>query len=279
LGTSLIHSHQQLFGFEVLATLGRGARSTIYAVKDKDNQVYTLKHVVKRDASDQRYMEQALVDHRVASQFDHPNLRRSYRIIRHRKLIRTDEIALLMEFVDGPTLEQSRVRNPMDICELFLQVAASLKVMHDAGYVHADIKPDNILVTDDKMVKIVDFGQSCDSGTVKPRIQGTPDYIAPEQVRRDPITPRTDIFNLGATIYLLLTGQNIPTLIPKGSPGITYKTDHVCPPPNQVNPEVPPALSSLVMSCIQNDPQDRPETMTRVYTRLEISANQIAHSF
>ena len=61
-------------------------------------------------------------------------------------------------------------------------------------------------------VKVIDFGQSCRIGTVKERIQGTPDYIAPEQVARRPITSQTDVFNLGATLYWALTGQDIPTL-------------------------------------------------------------------
>ena len=269
---------RQLLGYDVLGVLGHGARSTIYAVKDKNHQVFALKHVIKQGPEDQRFLDQALAEHDIASRFDHPHLRHSYQVIRHRKLIRTQEIVLLMEFVDGPTLEELRIKDPLRLCELGLQVASSLKVMHDAGYVHADIKPNNILVGDGDTAKVIDFGQSCEVGAVKERIQGTPDYIAPEQVHRHPITPRTDVFNLGATLYVLLTGRSIPTLIPKGQPGVSLKPDVSCPPPAQLNPEVPPALSSLVMSCIEPDPSDRPDSMVRVSSRLEIAANQIAHS-
>lgn len=268
---------RSIFGYEVLATLGHGARSAIYAVIDKNGQVYALKHVVKQDPSDQRFLDQALDDHTVASLFDQANLRRSYRVIRHRKLMRTQEIALLMELVDGLTLEEKKVGDLTEVCEVFKQVAVGLKTMHDQGWVHADIKPNNILVTDDGAVKIIDFGQSCQIGTAKERIQGTPDYIAPEQVQREPITTKTDVFNLGATMYWLLTGRHIPTLIPKGQPGLSYKTHETCPAPRQVNDRVPPALSSLVMSCIQARPEDRPESMTRVYSRLEIAATQLWH--
>ena len=148
---------RQLFGFDVLAHLGNGARSTIYAVKDKDDQVYALKHVIKQDANDQRFLEQALTDHAVASKFDFPNLRRSFRLIRHRKLIRINEVALLMELVDGQTLEELRPRDVLDICILCQQAAMALMVMHDAGWVHADIKPNNILVTNNQLVKLIDF--------------------------------------------------------------------------------------------------------------------------
>ncbi len=270
---------KSLFGFNIVAVLGHGARSTIYAVTDRRQQVYAMKHVVKRDTSDQRFLDQALEDHRTASTFDHCRLRRSYKVIRHRKLIRTREIALLMELVDGLTLEEVRTDDLIEVCEWCKQIAMGLKAMHDAGWVHADIKPNNILVTDGGAVKIIDFGQSCRTGTEKDRIQGTPDFIAPEQVLREPLTPRTDIFNLGATMYWLLTQRHIPTLIPKGEPGLSYRKSDACPPPRELNPDVPPALSSLVMSCIQRRPGERPETMIRVFSRLEIAAMQLCHSF
>lgn len=268
---------RELFGFEVLAHLGSGARSSIYAVKDKDDQVYALKHVVKEDANDQRFLDQALTDHNVASMFNFPNLRRGFRVIRHRKLIRINEIALLMELVDGQTLEDLRAPNMLDVCILCQQVAMALVVMHDAGWVHADIKPNNILITHNQLVKLIDFGQSCKTGTVKQRIQGTPDYIAPEQVRCEPITAQTDIFNLGATIYWLLTGKHIPTMIPKGEPGLSFKAKNVCLPPNEINPTVPPALSTLVMECIQTQPRHRPGSMSSVSDRLKLSAAQYVH--
>src|SRR6201999_3313842 len=116
------------------------------------------------------------------------------------------EIYVLMEMVDGMTLEQQHSEDIVVLCRLMQQVASGLLAMHKAGFVHADIKPNNILVTDDLHVKIIDFGQSCAVGTVKERIQGTPDYIAPEQVNRKPINQQTDVFNLGATLYWNLTG-------------------------------------------------------------------------
>lgn len=264
----------EIAGYEVLATLGYGARSTIYAVRDANHQVYALKRVVKSSPSDQRFLDQAILEHEVAGRFDHPVLRKSFKLIKQRNFIRTSEVLVLMEMIDGLTLEQ---RHPSDIarlCEICIDVARGLAVMHDGGYVHADIKPNNILLTEDDEVKIIDFGQSCPNGTVKQRIQGTPDYIAPEQVKRRNITPKTDIFNLGATLYWLLTRKHIPTLIPRGQAGVDLRTDDACVPPAQLNPEVPPALSSLVMDCIQINPEKRPVNMSSVIARLEIAASQ-----
>ncbi len=273
--TNLMAKGTQIHGFDVIETLGHGARSTIYAVRAKDGQVFALKHVIKREDADQRFLDQAQTEHDVAHQLDHPILRKSLRLIRGRRLIRTNEIVVLMEMVDGHTLEQANLSDTTQISRLCQQVALGLGAMHEAGFIHADIKPNNILVTDDGHAKIIDFGQSCSAGTVKERIQGTPDYIAPEQVLRREMTAQTDVFNLGATMYWLLTNKHVPTLFPKGEPGLSFKTDDACAPPRDLNPQVPPALSSLVMKCIQTDPTDRPESMARIHDWLDIAISQI----
>ena len=264
----------EIAGYEVLATLGVGARSTIYAVKNSKGELYALKRVVKSSPSDQRFMDQAIMEHEVAQKFDHPSLRKSIKLIKQRNFIRTSEVLVLMEMVDGITLEKYQPANLADMCQMCMEVANGLGVMHKAGYVHADIKPNNIMITGAQIVKIIDYGQSCEIGTVKERIQGTPDYIAPEQVQRRSITPRTDVFNLGATMYWLLTQKHVPTLIPKGGAGISLRTEDACKPPIELNPDVPPALSSLVMDCIHTEAPQRPEHMGLVADRLEISAKQ-----
>ena len=265
-----------ILGYDVIGTLGYGARSTIFVVKDKENRLLALKRVIKNTPADQRFLDQAVHEFEVCRKFNHPSLRKGYKLIRRRKLIRTTEVIVLMEMVDGLTLEQLRPKRMLHICRIFEDTAIALGVMHRAGWVHADIKPSNILVTGRDMVKIIDMGQSCRIGTRKERIQGTPDYIAPEQVERKEITPKTDVFNLGATMYWLLTGQHVPTLIPKGKPNTALRRAPSCDPPREINPKVPPALSSLVMQCVETLPRERPASMTEVYERLELSIAQVA---
>ena len=264
-----------ILGYDVIGTLGYGARSTIFVVKDKQNQLFALKRVIKNSPADQRFLDQSIHEFEVCRRFNHPSLRKAYKLIRRRKLIRTTEVIVLLEMVDGLTLEQLRPKRMLDICRIFEDTAIALGVMHRGGWVHADMKPSNILVTGRDMVKIIDMGQSCKVGTRKERIQGTPDYIAPEQVERKEITPKTDVFNLGATMYWLLTGQHVPTLIPKTKPTVALRTTPSFPPPRDVNPDVPPALSSLVLQCVENDPRDRPTSMTQVYERLELAITQM----
>ena len=269
-----MHQATRFSGFDVLATLGTGARSTIYAVRDNDHHLYALKHVVRERSEDQRFILQAITEHEIASRFDHPALRKSFHLRRIRKIFRVTEVIVLMELVDGHCLEDHPPDSILEGCMLCRQVAEGLAHMHRAGYVHADIKPNNVLVTDRETVKIIDLGQSCPIGTVKKRVQGTPDYIAPEQVLRRSITPRTDVFNLGATMYWLFTRRHVPTLIPRGEPGTGVREDD-CPPPAQVNPRVPPALSALVNECIATEPDRRPATMKVVAERLDLAIAQL----
>lgn len=266
--------HSDIFGYEVIATLGYGARSTIFAVKDQKNHVFALKRVKKRRPTDQRFIEQAILEHDVASKLDHENLRKSYKLLKGRQMLRTNEVVVLMEMIDGVTLEHYEVEDMVDLCRVFQQTALGLGAMHEAGYVHADIKPNNIIWTEQGNVKIIDFGQSCKIDTIKERIQGTPDYIAPEQVLRRKITAATDVFNLGATIYWVLTRKHVPTLIPKKGDDVAEQRP--CPPPHELNPAVPSALSSLVMQCVQIEPPNRPKSMQDLHDRLELAINQIS---
>lgn len=263
-------------GYEVVSTLGYGARSVIYKVRDGNNELFALKRVVKSSPSDQRFVDQAVSEHQIASRFDHPSLRRSYKLIRDRAFVRTRGVVVIMELVEGETLEQFRPATMKDAIKIFRRAAEGLAVMHAEGFVHADIKPTNILVVGRHHVKLIDFGQSCPIGTIKQRIQGTPDYIAPEQVRREAITVRTDVFNLGATLYWMLTHRHVPTVLPrKAQVGTRIQLDEPCRPPSELNPEVPAALSSLVMDCIEQGPHARPESMGQVISRLEIAYSQV----
>ena len=258
-----------LADYEVISCLGYGARSTIYAVSERrTGQLYALKRVIRRGPEDDRFLEQAEIEYSISSQLDHPALRKTYRIIKRRNFLRVTELYLLMEMFDGTSLDIQRPNSMSSLIKIFTQVAGGLSSMHKAGYVHADIKPNNLLVDENGQVKVIDYGQSCSIGTVKSRIQGTPDYIAPEQVNRGPLTPATDIFNLGATLYWCTTDRHVPTLIPKKRQGVA-SVDKQFVAPYELNLKVPLPLSRLIMDCVQNRPSERPPDMTTVISRLE----------
>ena len=260
-------------GFDRLAQIGTGARSTIHKVVERaTGKIRALKHVVRGEDEDDRYLAQAEIEFAVSSRLDHPLLRHSYSIHRIRKWTKVRELYVLMEYVEGMTFEQARPNRLDWFLQIMRKVAGGLDALHESGYVHADVKPNNVVLGPRGVVKLIDFGQSCPIGHRKTRIQGTPEYIAPEQVHRMPLERTTDVFNLGATMYWVLTNTSLPTDIrlPVREGGIDIVTGTEVLTPKQINPKIPAALSQLVMDCCRDNPGDRPVDMKQVQSRLEV---------
>ncbi len=267
--------------YKVLEAIGQGAASFIYLVQDpRTKQIRALKHVHRETEKDDRFIEQALYEATVASKLNHPNIRKIERVIKKTKrFVQVTDAFLVMEYLDGPSMDTHPPRTFEDALVIFRQTAQGLAHMHERGFVHADMKPHNVIVTrgpesePGPVAKIIDLGQSCRVGTVKPRMQGTPDYIAPEQVHRRPITPKTDIYNLGATIYWTLTRQNVPTALPKGDSLVSKLDDALIPrakPAIEINDKIPVKLNELVMQCVEVDPDKRPDAMSFVADKLDL---------
>jgi serine/threonine-protein kinase len=260
-----------LFGYDVVDFLGQGAGSNIYVVSDPlTNQIYALKHVVRKTDKDARFIEQLENEYAVSRHFAHANLRKSIDMKLEKSWLgKVNEAALVMELFDGLPLDVNPPSGVLALLDVFIQTSQALEALHASGYVHCDLKPNNILVGPDGSVKVIDFGQACKNCTVKERIQGTPDYIAPEQVKRGPVTTRTDVFNFGATMYWSLCGRKMPTLFTIKKDANSFLLHDQIPTPAELNPQVPEALSNLVMECVRLNPLKRPESMADVTRRLE----------
>ncbi|HET6247241.1 MAG TPA: serine/threonine-protein kinase [Tepidisphaeraceae bacterium] len=265
---------QKILQYDIVERLGEGAGSTIFAVRDPaTRKMFALKHVVRTDEKDIRFVDQMEAEFEVSKNFNHPNLRKSYDLKVNKSLLRrVTEAFLVMELVEGKALDVRPPGTLMEILDTFIQAAQGLRAIHQMGYVHCDIKPNNIIRNEKGEVKVIDFGQTAKSGTVKERIQGTPDYIAPEQVNRRPIVPQTDVYNLGATLYFALTSKPIPTLYTVHKKGEnSFLMDNRIETPAQLNPKIPPVLSNLVMESISTKIEKRPADMDSVITRLELA--------
>lgn len=263
----------ELPGYRVIKQLGVGAASKInFAVELKTGRKVAIKSVVRNSAEDDPFIQQVETEYTVCSKLDHGALRKVYSIHRMRKLLKVSEIILVMEMVEGLSLETARPNRLNTFLKIFQRVAEGLHAMHGCGFVHSDIKPTNILIAQGGLIKIIDFGQSCPINHRKERIQGTPDYIAPEQVNRAPLDARTDVFNLGATMYWLLTSENYPTAIRgaemRGQITLTNKDKPLA--PVELNDKIPLALSNLVMECCRESPAERPPDMKQLLSRLAV---------
>lgn len=264
---------RELFGYEVLGHLGDGAGSRIYAVShETTRQVYALKHVIRKDDKAIRFIEQLENEFAVGKQVRHKHLRAVVNIhINRTMMLRVTEAALVMELFDGIPLDVRLPKRVSDIVACFAMVADALHALHTAGYVHCDLKPANVLVAQDGSgIRVIDLGQACRVGTVKQRIQGTPDYIAPEQVKCKPVIPQTDVYNFGASLYWCLTGKKMPTLFTLTKGENSFLVDSQIQTPAQLSPFVPESLSAFVMECVRVNPLKRPESMATLKSRLEV---------
>ena len=262
---------RSLFGFQIISKLGEGAASQIYAVQDpKTAQVYALKHVVRKTEKDNRFIQQVMVEFEVAKACDHPVLRKVVDLKQVKKFWGPiTEVALIMELVDGQTLDTRGVNGLRETLDIFIKVAEGLWDMAKHGYVHCDTKPGNIMVSASGKVHLIDYGQACKAGTIKERVQGTPAFIAPEQARCKPLTEQTDVYNLGATLYWALTGKRVPTLLTVDKSERRIVKEQNYPSPGELNPDVPPTLSDMVMACLKLRPYDRVMGMGKVLMLLE----------
>ena len=260
-------------GYRITKQIGVGAGSKIMlGVELKTGKTFAVKHVARDAPDDDRFLAQTENEYAVSSKLSHPYLRHSFHLHRVRKLLAVKELYLVMDWIDGLTVEKARPNRLNTFLTLFGKVAVGLRAMHEAGYVHADIKPTNIMLAPRGVVKVIDFGQACPMHHRKERIQGTPDYIAPEQVRRLRLDQRTDVFNLGATMYWVLTSEKYPTAI-RGADargGINLVTSDKPIAPIELNDKIPLSLSILVMECCRENPDERPADMKQMSARLAV---------
>jgi eukaryotic-like serine/threonine-protein kinase len=260
-----------LFGYEVLDYIGQGAGSMVYVVSDpKTKQLFAMKHVVRKVDKDERFVEQLEAEYEVGRHVVHPTLRKSLELKINKTLLRkTIDAALIMELFDGRPLEAARPTSLRQTVDIFIKTGHALEGLHKAGFVHCDLKPNNIMFGALGEVKVIDLGQTCKIGTVKSRIQGTPDYISPEQVKCEAVSPKTDVYNFGATLFWCLTGKNLPTLFTLKKGDNSILSDDLLETPAQLNPRCPEQLSNLVMECVRVRPEKRPE-MADIVRRLDV---------
>jgi eukaryotic-like serine/threonine-protein kinase len=256
----------------VLGTLGKGAHSTIMHVRrSADSREYALKLVAIDTADDQKFLDQAKHEFEVAQKLGHPNLIKIYCLELNRDwLFRVKKAEVLIEYVNGKTLDATLIAQDQMVV-VFAQIAAGLAHMHRRGVFHADLKPNNILYGKRGEVKIIDYGLAWIKGQPKERIQGTPEYMAPETARSKVIDERTDIYNFGATMYRLTTLKLPPsTLATTESLRLNSKAfKQMLTPVEELNKATPKALCELIHRCLAFDPERRPERVGVVFDELK----------
>lgn len=256
--------------YDVLEILGKGAGSTIHKIRrHADGRVYALKLIEVHSADDRKYYDQALHEFEVSSQLRHRNIRSVHTFEKQQKLFRLGGAHVLMEFVNGKTLNWTAKYAVVELLRIFFRVADGLAHMHDRGFYHADIKPENIIAGEDGVVKIIDLGLCWKRGEEKDRVQGTLEFLAPEQALKKMVNDKTDIFNFGATMYRMFTGNPIPSQLRDPVANEMRGVDNFVRPIVPAHKEVPEDLDELVRQCVRHDPEKRPSSMIEIRDRLQ----------
>jgi serine/threonine protein kinase/tetratricopeptide (TPR) repeat protein len=261
------HTALKLSRYEIVRELGKGAMGVVYLAKDpligRLVALKTIRTGSHGDDEETREFQQRFIrEAQAAGILNHPAI-----VTVHD--IGQDEAGgmsfIAMEYVEGQNLKevlaQGRALSFEQIGEIIAQVAEALDFAHAKGIVHRDVKPANIILLEGLRAKITDFGiAKIASGvanlTTTGQFLGTPNYMAPEQVKGAPVDGRTDIFSLGICLYECLTRRK-----PFGGDSLTtisYKIVHESfPPLREINPQIPVGYEAVVASCLAKDPARR----------------------
>jgi serine/threonine-protein kinase len=258
--------------YRVLNVLGTGAGSTILLISDKTagGKRYALKVVKRQDADDDIYIAQAMHEFEVSQRLNHESIVKIHDLRVKKAWFRVTGVELLMEYVEGHTLDEIEAPGIKQLIPIFIQVASALGHMHRRGVYHGDLKPSNIMLREDGRVKLIDFGTAWIKGDDKNRVQGTPQYMAPEQASERQVDERTDIYNLGATMYRMFTGryaqQGIPIL------GVGEPTTRKLTSPILIQPAIPGTVNETILACLEINPDRRPAGVFEIKHQLDAAA-------
>jgi eukaryotic-like serine/threonine-protein kinase len=269
--------------FVISGTLGAGGMGVVYRARDSRlHRDVAIKVVLKAGTeAAARFTREA----QAASALNHPNIVTVYDVGVH-----DDVPYIVSELVDGTSLRTLQERAPLpirEVLDLAVQMAEGLAAAHAAGIVHRDFKPENVMVTHEGRVKILDFGLALVgtrdgltapldvTQTIAGVIQGTVPYMSPEQARGSVVDYRTDQFSLGLTLFELVTGRRAfqKETVAQTLAAILQDEPEAIP---TLNPRVPVPLRWLVDRCLAKDPRQRYESTTDLARELRTLRDRLS---
>ena len=262
--------------YDIKSMLGAGGMGVVYRAVDRELQEVVAIKTLKPEiiASDDTALERFKSEIRLA------------RKISHRNVVRTHDLGeanglyfITMEFVEGTSLKdliRFRGRLPGQVLlPIAKQLCRALEVAHEAGVIHRDIKPQNMVVEPDGTLKVMDFGiarlaaRAPAAGlTQAGMVIGTPEYMAPEQLLGDELDVRADIYSAGVVLYEGLTGR-LPFEAPNPMALIARVLEETPPTPVSLYSDIPPDFSALVMRAMARDRDQRPASAEVLHDALE----------
>jgi tetratricopeptide (TPR) repeat protein/predicted Ser/Thr protein kinase len=261
--------------YRIIGRLGEGGMGVVYEAVDEllDRHV-AIKFPAGRTSGDTLSQEA-----RAASKLNHPNVAHVYEFGR----LDDGSAFIVMELVGGRTLRETLLSGPLPRAEavrIVREVACALQDAHAQGIVHLDVKPSNIALTEQGVVKVLDFGLAKlrpldkldafddTTRTLVREWQGTPAYMSPEQVQGFAVDRRSDLFSLGAVLFECLTGRRAFHARTREGTLVAVAT-HPPPPPSSIVPDIPTALDAATAKLLAKEPQHRYDSAAELIESLD----------
>lgn len=250
--------------YRITGLLGRGGMGEVYKADDlKLNQTVALKFLPEHFAEDPAAHERFVSEVRTARQVSHPNVCRVFDIGEAE-----GAQFLSMEFIDGDDLSSLLRRigrlPPDKALEIARQLCAGLHAVHEAGILHRDFKPANVMIDGRGKARLTDFGLAgLESEFKEGVIAGTPAYMSPEQIAGKELTTKSDIYSLGLVLYEVFTGKRAFTGDTVGELIRKQKTSAPTI-PSEVIKDIDPLVEKVILRCLEKDPRERPATALQV---------------
>jgi Tol biopolymer transport system component len=248
--------------YRIVGILGSGGMGQVYSAHDTElDRMVAVKFLAPEMVASRPAVERLVREAKAASALNHPHIVTVYEVIRA-----GGEVAIAMELVEGAAI-RNFCGKPQEISKVIhwgRQIAQALAAAHQRDIMHRDIKPENLMVREDGILKVLDFGLARHVGADHGRstnsssmLAGTLNYMAPEQTRAEAATSASDVFSLGIVLFELATGTH-PFRV--DSPIDTaHAIAHAEPkPPSALNPGIPSALNALLLAMLDKDPSKRP---------------------
>jgi serine/threonine protein kinase len=268
--------------YRIISKIGAGGMGQVYRAQDTElGRPVALKFLFTELAAHQSRLNRFILEAKAASALNHPNILTVYEIGRAEGMT-----FISTEFVEGETLRRHMRRHPKlpEILDIAIQIASALVAAHAAGIVHRDIKPDNIMVRSDGIVKLLDFGLAkltergeLSSGPEETTVAlvntepgtmlGTVTYMSPEQAAGREVDARSDIWSLGVVLYEMVTNHT-PFEGASKSHIIVAITDHEPQPITQLAPDVPEPLEYIIAEALTKDREERTQTAKEMLGKL-----------
>lgn len=266
IGTSLLNR------YELLEKIGEGGMGIVYKAKCSLLNRFVAVKILKSELSTSKdFIDRFMREANSIAKLSHPNI-----VSIHDVCIENNINFIVMEYIDGKTLKEiiieNKQLNPSMTLDICLQIAKALEFAHKNNVIHRDIKPDNILIAKDNIVKLTDFGiaKVADSLTItnSGNIIGSVHYFSPEQAKGKLVDHRTDIYAFGIVMYEMLTGQT-PF---KGDTPISIAIKHIqepIRPPKELIHDIPEIMNNVILKALEKDPINRFRNANEIFELLD----------